>query len=87
MAKGGEWVDGNGKPVSRYRELTETEFSSLTGIKLSLLRDSRSDPKVSGPPFIRRGKSIRYTLAQYEVYRDEITIYPGDRRRNLRRAG
>jgi hypothetical protein len=56
--------------ITKYKQLDETEFSEITGIPVETLRGARKvggDPD-SAPPHIKRGRSIRYLLSDYEAW-------------------
>jgi hypothetical protein len=70
-----DWTDAEGKPVSRYRELNEYEFSDLTGIPIVRLREWRLNKDRNGVPYIQRvkGGRVSYQLALYEEHLTKVT--------------
>ncbi len=52
------------KQVKRY--LTEKEVSAITGLSVSLLRKMRSHCR--GMPYVKIGKSVRYTLEDVQAF-------------------
>lgn len=64
--------------MAKYRELNEEEFSAVTGIPVRTLQTMRSRPELKGPPYIKRGKAVRYTLASYDKYLASLVVDPRD---------
>jgi len=62
---------------TRLDLITEADFAALRGVKVSALQNERSLGK--GPPFIRAGRRIYYTMAAIKAYIDAQTIKPAAR--------
>lgn len=56
------------------RLLDEKEFSLVCGIPVATLRSMRARPELEGPPFIKIGRSVRYSLKSFERYKESRTV-------------
>jgi predicted DNA-binding transcriptional regulator AlpA len=56
------------------RLLDEHEFSKVCGIPVATLRSMRARPELEGPPFIKIGRSVRYSLKAFDRYKESRTV-------------
>jgi len=60
--------------IPRY--LTEKEVAEMTGLSLSTLRNSRFQGR--GLPYIKIGRSVRYSLDDVVAYMESRKVVPLD---------
>jgi predicted DNA-binding transcriptional regulator AlpA len=61
--------------MSTERYLNEREVSTLTGLALPTLRNYRSTNQ--GPPYVKVGRAVRYSLSDVYEYMEARKITPG----------
>jgi predicted DNA-binding transcriptional regulator AlpA len=62
--------------LQRYRLLDERQTALLTGIKVSTLQNQRCNRR--GLPYLKLGRTIRYSLTDVLQYLEDRKIRPGE---------